>query len=130
MPAPTESFYAAAVLVDAQQSFLDRVDGGTGAGKVFLYDEADNLLAEIPLTDPAGTIDAGGVLTITPSGPDTSANATGTCSWGTICDSDDTVCLTLRALQAAAPAAGYLVLNDANIIAGTEVTLSSCVIGG
>ena len=129
MPAPAAYFYSATAKVDAQTAFRDLIDAGTGAGKIFLYDEQDVLLAEIPLNDPCGTVDVAGLLTITASGPDTSADASGTCTWGEIADSDDLVHLTLPALQAVNPVAGYLVLNSTQIISGTEVTLSSCVIG-
>jgi len=129
MPAPGAYFYEAQSLIDAQQAFLDRVDLGASTAKIRLRDEADVLLAEIPLTDPAGTIDGAGQLTITASGPETSAPASGTCSYGEICDSDSNVRLTMPAEVGAAPVSGSLVLSNTTIAAGAEVSLVSCTIG-
>lgn len=87
------------------------------------------MLAEIPLTDPAGTVDGAGQLTITASGPDTSADATGTCSYGEICDSDNVVALSLPAQTGSSPVSGVLVITNTSIAAGAEVSLVSCTIG-
>lgn len=129
MPAPAQYTYSSQALIDAQTSFLDLVDAGTGAGSIKLYDESDTLLAEIPLTDPCGTVSGAGVLTITASGPDTSADATGTCSYGTICDSDDNVCLTIPAQAGSSAVSGKIVISTTSIVAGAEVSLVSCTIG-
>jgi len=129
MPAPTSYTYTAAILSSAQQVFLDAVDAGTGAGKLKLYDDSDVLLSVITLTDPAGTIDGAGQLTITAAGPDTSADATGTCTYGTITDSDDNVCVSIPAQTGASPVSGVIVLSNTSIVAGGEVTLTSCTIG-
>jgi len=128
MPAPVSYTYSATALTDAQQSFLDLVDAGT-AGSIKLRDDSDVLLAEIPLTVPAGTIDAGGQLTITASGPDTSADAGGTCTYGEICDSAGTVLLALPAQEGSSPVSGKLVITNATIVLGAEVSLTSCTIG-
>ena len=129
MAAPGSYTYSAQALIDAQTSFLDLVDGGTGAGKIFLYSEADLMLAEIPLNDPSGTVDGAGQLTITASGPDTSADAAGECTWGSICDGDDVEYLALPAQQGGAAVSGKLVISNTTIALGAEVTLVSCTIG-
>ena len=129
MPAPAQYTYVAQALINAQQSFLDLIDAGTGPGKLRLRDESDVLLAEIPLTDPAGTIDGAGQLTITQSGPETSAPATGTCSYGEVLDSDNTLLLSLPAQQGAAGVSGQLVVSNVSIVAGSEVALLSFTIG-
>jgi len=129
MAAPGAYTYAAQALIDAQTSFLDLVDGGTGAGKIFLYSEADLLLAEIPLTDPSGTVDGAGQLTITASGPDTSADAAGVCTWGAIADGDDVEYLALPAQQGSSPVSGQLVISNTTIALGAEISLVSCTIG-
>ena len=128
MPAPASYTYSAQALIDAQQSFLDLVDSGT-AGSIKLRDETDVLLAEIPLTTPAGTIDGAGQLTITASGSDPSADASGVCTYGEICDSADVVVLALPATQGAAPVEGELVISNTTVAAGAEVSLISCTIG-
>ena len=129
MAAPASYTYSAAALVPAQTSFLDEVDGGTGAGKIFLYSEADGLLAEIPLNDPCGTVDGAGQLTITASGPETSAPLGGVCTWGTICDGDDVVLLSAPAEAGAAPVSGSIVITNTTIALASEVSLVSCTIG-
>jgi hypothetical protein len=130
MPAPVSYTYSVAALVAAHTSFRDLIDAGAGAGSIKLRDNADVLLAQIPLTDPSGTVNAGtGQLTITASGPDTSADATGTCTYGEICDSDGTVLLSLPAQEGAAPVSGSIVLNTTSVVATTPVTLVSATIG-
>ena len=128
MPAPASYTYSAEALIAAQTSFLNLVDTGT-AGKIRLRDESDTLLAEIPLTQPCGTVDGAGQLTITASGPDTSADATGVCSYGEICESDNTVQLSLPAEAGTSPVSGKIVVSTLSIVAGAEVSLTSCTIG-
>lgn len=128
MPAPGAYTYATAVLTAAQTAVLDEIDADASAGSIKLYDESDTLLAEIPLTDPAGTVTSG-VLTVTASGPDTSANATGTCSYGTICDGAGTVICTIPAQAGSVAVSGKIVINSTSIISGGEVSLVSCTIG-
>jgi hypothetical protein len=130
MPAPGAYTYSAAALIRSQTGFRDDdIDGGSGAGKIRLRSEADVLLAEIPLDDPSGTIDGAGQLTITASGPETSAPASGDCTYGEICDSDNTVALSLPAEAGASPVSGKIVVSNLSIVAGSEVALVSATIG-
>ena len=129
MPAPGAYTYSAQALIDAQTSFLDLVDTDASAASIKLRDESDVLLAEIPLNDPCGTVDGAGQLTITASGPDTSADATGTCTYGEICDGAGVVALSLPAQSGLSPVSGYLVVSNTSIVAGAEVTLVSCTVG-
>ena len=128
MPAPTVYTYSAAALIDAQTAFLDLIDAGT-AGSIKLRDESDVLLAEIPLTLPCGTVDGAGQLSITASGPDSSADAGGLCTYGELCSSAGTVHLSVPAEEGAAPVSGTLVITNTTIVAGSEVSLVSCTIG-
>jgi hypothetical protein len=129
MAVPGSYTYSAQALIDAQTSFLDLVDTGSGAGKIRLRDSGDVLLAEIPLTDPCGTVDGAGQLTITASGSDTSADDTGTCAYGEICDSDNNVGLALPSEEGSSPVSGKIVVSNLSIVAGSEVSLVSCTIG-
>lgn len=129
MPAPVSYTYSTQALIDAQTSFLDLVDAGVSNGTIKLRDESDTLLAEIPLTDPCGTVDGAGVLTITASGPDTSADATGICSYGEICDSTGSVCLSIPAEEGVAAVSGALVISNTSIVVAASVSLVSCTIG-
>jgi hypothetical protein len=128
MAAPGAYTYSAEALILAQTTFLDLVDTGT-AGSIKLRDDADVLLAEIPLDYPCGTVDGAGQLTITASGPDSSADASGECTYAEICESDATVALSLPAEEGAAPVSGKVVLTNTTIVAGAEVSLVSCTIG-
>ena len=79
MPAPVSATYSAAALVAANTSFLDLIDAETGAGSIAIRSAADVLLAEIMLTDPAGTVNGTtGQLTLTPDGREESSPAGGT----------------------------------------------------
>lgn len=130
MPAPAQYTYAAATLVAGHTAVLGEIDAGSGAGKIRLRDDSDVLLAEIPLTDPAGTVNGStGQLTLTASGPDTSADATGTCTYGEICDSDNTVVVSLPASQGSSAVSGEIVISNTSIVSGAEVSLVSAVIG-
>ena len=129
MPAPTVYTYSAAALINAQTAFLNLIDAGGTAGSIKLRDESDVLLAEIPLTLPCGTVDGAGQLSITASGPDSSADAGGLCTYGELCSSAGTVHLSVPAEEGAAPVSGKLVITNTTIVAGSEVSLVSCTIG-
>lgn len=129
MPAPSSATYAADALEAAHQAFLDLVDGGTGAGTVKLRDDSDVLLGTVTLTDPAGSVNATtGQLTLTPSGT-ASAVATGTCTYGEVCDSDGNVLLSLPTSTGTTPVGGLLVLNSTSIVSGSVITLVSATVG-
>ena len=130
MAVPSVATYSAAALVAAHTSFRDLIDSGSGPGSIKIRDSADVLLAEIPLTDPCGTVNGTtGQLTITPSGRDESANASGTAAYGEFCNSDGTVYLSLPAQAGSSPVSGYLVINTLAIVAGGPVEVLSAVVG-
>jgi hypothetical protein len=129
MPAPADFTYSVDALEAAHQAFLDLVDLGTGAGIIRLRDDADTLLATITLTDPAGTINVStGQLTLTPDGTAT-AVATGTCTYGEICDSDGNVYLSIPTEAGTVAVSGQLVINSLSIVTNAVVTLVSATIG-
>lgn len=130
MPAPSVATYSAAALVAAHTSFRDLIDSGSGAGFVRIRSSADVLLAQIPLSDPCGTVNGTtGQLTFSISGPDTSADATGTAAYGEFCDSDGDVHLALPAEAGSAAVSGKIVINTLSIVAGGSVELISATIG-
>lgn len=129
MPAPALYTYSTAAITDANTALLALFDFDASAATVKLYSEADVLLSTITLTDPSGTIAGSGVLTLTASGPDPSAAASGICTYGTISDGAGVVHLTLPAQAGASPISGTLVLNSVDIVATSQVTLVSAVIG-
>ena len=126
------TFFGAATISTAQSKFggssieLD----GRGAGSIKIRDSADVLLAEIPLTDPCGTVNGTtGQLTITMSGRDESADASGTAAYGEFCNSDGTVYLSLPAQAGTVAVSWYIVINTLTIVAGGPVDVLSAVIG-
>lgn len=130
MPAPSVATYSVDALVAAQTSFMNLLDSGSGPGSIKIRSAADVLLAEIPLTDPCGSVDGGtGQLTITPDGRDESADAGGTAAYAEFCDSDDNVHLSLPAQAGASPVSGKVVLNTLTIVATGPVEVVSATIG-
>lgn len=130
MPVPSNATYSVAALVAAHTSFRDLIDAGPAAGFIRIRDAGDVLLAQIPLTDPCGTVNgASGQLTFGIAGRDESADATGTAAYGEFCSSTGTVHLALPAQQGSAPVAGKLVLNTLSIVAGGPVEVLSATVG-
>ena len=129
MPAPSSATYSAAALVAAHTSFKDLIDAGT-AGSIKIRNSSDVLLAQIPLSDPCGSVNGTtGQLTFSIAGPDSSADASGTAAYGEFCASDGTVHLSLPAQAGSVAVSGKLVLNTLSIIAGGPVAILSAIIG-
>ena len=130
MAVPSVATYSASALVAAHTSFRDLIDSGSGAGSIKIRGSSDVLLAQIPLTDPCGTVNGTtGQLTITPSGRDESADASGTAAYGEFCNSNGTVYLSLPAQAGGTAVSGKIVINTLSIIAGAPVELVSATIG-
>jgi len=130
MPAPTTATYSAAALVAAHTAFKNLLDAGSAAGSIKIRDASDVLLAQIPLTDPCGSVNGTtGQLTITPSARDESANATGTAAYGEFCDSDGLVHLSLPAQAGSTAVSGKIVINSLSILAAGPVEVLSATVG-
>jgi hypothetical protein len=130
MPAPSTATYSAAAKIAAHTAFLALLDAGASNATIRIRDSADVLLAEIPLSDPAGTVNGTtGQLTLSISARDESANASGTAAYGEFCDSDGLVHLALPTQQGSVAVSGKLVLNTLTIVATTPVEILSAVIG-
>lgn len=129
MTVPTVATYSAAALVAAHTSFKDLIDIGT-AGSIKIRDSADVLLAQVPLSDPCGTVNGTtGQLAFSISGPDTSADASGTAAYAEFCDSSGTAHLSLPAQAGSAAVSGKIVLNTLSIVAGGPVAVLTATIG-
>ncbi len=114
----------------AHTSFRDLIDSGAGAGFIRIRDAADVLLAQIPLSDPCGTVNGTtGQLTLSIAGRDESADASGTAAYGELCDSDGDVHLALPAQAGSSPVANKLVLNTLAVVATGPVEVLSATIG-
>lgn len=130
MPAPLSATYAASVKIAAHTAFLGLIDAGSAAAFVRVRDASDVLLSQVPLTDPAGSVNGTtGQLTLTPDGRDESADASGTAAYGEICDSDANVLLSIPAQAGTSPVSGALVLNTLTIVAAAPVEILSITIG-
>lgn len=129
MPAPSVQTYSAAAKVASNTSFRDLLDAGVAAGSIKIRSAADVLLAQIPLTDPCGTVNgATGLLTITPDGRDESADASGTAAYGEFCDSGGLVHLSLPAQAGSVAVSGKVVLNTLTVVAAGPVEVVSVTI--
>lgn len=130
MPAPLVATYSAAALVAAHTAVRDLIDSGSGAGFIRLRSAGDVLLAQVPLSDPCGTVNGTtGQITFSIAGPDTSAAASGPVAYGEFCDSDGDVHLALPAEVGTTAVSGKLVINIVDIVAETTVTVLSATIG-
>jgi len=130
MAVPTVATYSVSALVAAHTSFRDLIDSGSGAGFVRFRDAADVLLAQVPLSDPCGTVNgATGQLTLSIAGPDSSADADGTAAYAEFCDSDGAVHLAMPTQVGTTPVVGKVVMNTTSIVAGGPVAVISATVG-
>ena len=130
MPIPTAAEFSVAARVAAHTALRDLIDAGSSAGYIAVRGDALQLLAMIPLADPCGTVNGTtGQLTLSIAGSDTSADATGTAAYAEVCDSTGAAHLSLPAQAGTTWVAGKIVLNSLSIVAGTEVSILSAVIG-
>lgn len=110
----------------------DAIDAGAGAGLLRIYDgtrpatggTATTLLAELTFTDPSAPNASSGTLTFSAITADSSANATGTATWGRIVDSTG----AFVADYSVGTSGTDLVLNTASITAGVQVSCTSAVL--
>ncbi len=130
MPAPTAATYSAAAKIAAHTTFRDLIDAGSGAGFVRIRDAADVLLAQVPLSDPCGTVNGTtGKLDFSFDGRDEDAAAAGTAAYAEFCDSAGTVHLALPAQAGSAAVSGKIVLNTLTILLGQPVEITAASIG-
>lgn len=130
MAVPATATYSVAALVAAHTSFRDLIDSGTGAGFVRFRDAADVLLAQVPLSDPCGTVNGTtGQLTLSIAGPDSSADADGTAAYAEFCDSDGDVHLVMPTQAGTTPLSGTVALNTLEIEAGGRVDVLFATVG-
>lgn len=117
------------------QRFQVNIDGGPAAGTLDLYTATQpttagatittqTLLATLTFSDPSAGSASGGVLTMSSITSDSSADATGTATWGRAEDSTGTFCFD----HTAGTGSEDLVLNNAAIQAGATVSCSSFTI--
>jgi len=108
------------------------LDAGSGAALLRIYNgtrpatggTATTLLAELTFTDPMAPAASGGVLTASAITSDTSANATGTASWGRLVDSDANFVADFDV----GTSGSDLNLNTTAIVSGATVAVTSFVL--
>lgn len=112
-----------------------RIDGGTGAGLLRIYDgtrpatggTATTLLAQLTMTDPSAPAASNGTLTLSAITADSSADATGTATWFRIVQSDGTTHVMDGSVTATG-GGGDLTLNSVSVTAGGTVSVTSFAI--
>lgn len=110
----------------------DAIDAGAGAGLLRIYDgsrpatggAATTLLAELTLSDPCAAGASSGVLTFSAITTDSSANATGTATWGRIVTSAGAFVLDCSVGTSGTD----VILNTASIVSGASVSVTSATI--
>ena len=122
--------YTAALLIPVSNAALARIDAGTGPARFRIKNSGGTVLANLYLTEPAGSVDGNGKLTLTSAGPETNAPAGGIAALADLLDGDDTVlAANIPVQQGSAPVAGRVVISSTSILAGGTVSLSAASIG-
>jgi hypothetical protein len=132
MAVPTVQEYSTLLWkVPANTAAYDELEvAGTSGCTVKIYDSSDTLLSTVPLSNPPGSVNGTtGQITLTPSGPDTSAAATGTAAYGEVHDAGGTWWTRMPCEAGSSPVSGKIVLTSLSIVATATVTLSSITIG-
>ena len=129
MTVPTVATYSIAAYIAAHSGLLSEIDGAASAGKVFIRDAADVLLATIILDDPSGTVSGTtGVLSIAETAQ-VLAVLDGMAAYAELTDGDDNLLLSLPAVAGVVPVSGYAVLNTLSIKSNQVVGIVSMTIG-
>jgi len=130
MAVPTDQEYSTATIISINTAVLDEItDNGSSGCTVKLYDSSDLLLSTVPLTDPPGTVGGAGQLTLTASGPDTSAAETEYAAYCEIHDAVGTWITRMPCVLGADAVSERLVLNTLLIVAGAPVSILTLTIG-
>lgn len=126
---------ALALSTTVRNNMLDQITTAIGSsGKLRIYDgsrpasggSATTLLAELTISNPAAGSASGGVLTFTVPMTDSSANATGTATWGRIVDGSSTFVADFDVSDTGG--SGELKLVTTSIVATQPVEITSFTI--
>lgn len=124
--------YVTALRNSQLNAVRDRIDAGSGPGKLRIYSgtrpstggTATTLLAELTFSDPCAPNASNGVLTFNTITADSSAAASGTATWFRIVDSDGNFVMDGDVGTSGAD----LNLNSTSITAGGTVSVTSFTI--
>jgi hypothetical protein len=109
----------------AHTALRDRLDAGTGAARITIHNDGEELLATIPLTEPCGTVNVDtGYLTFTAAGPGTGVLA-GNAYYASIRDGDGNVHRSLLCQAGSSAMSNKCVINVLVVEVGTTITLIS-----
>ena len=108
------------------------IDAGPAAGFFRVYDgtrpatggTATTLLAELTFSDPSASAASSGVLTFSAITADSSANATGTATWGRVVDSTGAFVMDFSVGTSGAD----FNLNTTSITSGVQVSCTSATL--
>jgi hypothetical protein len=122
--------YSLAVMIAAQQSFLDLLSAGTGTAGLVLLDGVTEL-ATIPIDHAASSVsEVDGSLSLVQGTGGTIAIATGTVTVAQLLDRDGAAMDDAIAVEAGTSAvSGKVVLSSLSVISGVQIDLISLVIG-
>ena len=132
MPVPTEVEYLTSLKVAAANLIVNEINAAAGNGWIRIYDAADVVLAFILMDDPAGVVDANGVLTLTVLNQEDAALAGGIAAYAEIQNPDNDFSdpiMRIPVIEGGSAIDGYLVLSSTEIIADQPVSITSAVIG-
>jgi hypothetical protein len=112
---------------------LAAIDADAGAGTLKFYDgtqpagpdtavTSQTLLGTLTLSDPAGSV-TGRVLTFSAITEDSSADATGTCTWARLLDNSGDAIADFTVT--ATGGGGDIEINSTNIVAGGPIQVTS-----
>jgi len=113
-----------AITTEIGASGLLRIYSGTQPTNPDTALAGNTLLAELPLSATFAAGASSGVLTASSITADSSADATGTAAWGTLCTSGGTRKVDFSVGTSAAD----LTLNTTSIVSGAQVSVSSLTI--
>ena len=122
------SIYAAATKNALSTAALtDLTSEGTAGCKVVVYDASNVVLAEIALSDPAGTVTSNRLQINVAA--DTVAVASGTASYVRINKTTGTEFARLPCAQGSAAVANKFVMGSLEVLAGSVIAVSTFFIG-
>lgn len=107
---------------------LADIDSGSGQGSLVVKTAAGVVLGTVTLTDPAGTIDGSGFLTLTASNASVGV-ADGEASYIEVQDSDGNVHMTIPCVAGESAVSGFAALNSLTIVAGEPLRLAEFTVG-
>lgn len=125
MAAEYLSSWKPSAIYASNSALLTLLDAAATAAKVTIHNSSDTLLATITLDDPSGTLNGTtGELTLT-AATNGSVSASGTASYATLRDGDNTAYRSLPCSQGTSPLTGYCVISTLALSSGEPIQLVS-----